>query len=318
MRIWWNGRHAGFRFQSERVQVQLLLSAPFNLSFHYETNGKYGELMEKISFAGREWNEDYAFSGEQFSFVIDGATSLTPEKFSNEETDAKWFSLQFGEFLKKELKHENLSISEIVKKGIIKIAKDFKKLSGKHNVIDMPSACIAIVRRKQNKLEYFVLGDCGFLFRHKNSVKEFTTKKLSKLDKINIDTMVKIAKEKNIDVIQARKFVDSDILRKRLSKNTKNGYWVLCDSIGACDHALQGELSIESGDEILLYSDGFSQLWDILDIFKKKQIFQQLDNGQTLVDLFNLLHKTQKEDSGCNKFPRTKIHDDSSAVYFKI
>ena len=28
MRIWWNGRHAGFRFQSERVQVQLLLSAP--------------------------------------------------------------------------------------------------------------------------------------------------------------------------------------------------------------------------------------------------------------------------------------------------
>ena len=28
VRIWWNGRHAGFRFQSERVQVQLLLSAP--------------------------------------------------------------------------------------------------------------------------------------------------------------------------------------------------------------------------------------------------------------------------------------------------
>ena len=28
MRIWRNGRRAGFRFQSERVQVQLLLSAP--------------------------------------------------------------------------------------------------------------------------------------------------------------------------------------------------------------------------------------------------------------------------------------------------
>lgn len=31
MRIWRNGRRAGFRFQSERVQVQLLLSAPANL-----------------------------------------------------------------------------------------------------------------------------------------------------------------------------------------------------------------------------------------------------------------------------------------------
>ena len=98
----------------------------------------------------------------------------------------------------------------------------------------------------------------------------------------------------------------------------ENGYWILCDSIEACDHALQGELDIEGGDEILLYSDGFSQLWDTLDLFKKKQIFQQFDNGQTLVDLFNLLRKTQKEDSGCNKFPRTKVHDDSSAVYFKI
>ena len=27
-RIWWNGRHAGFRFLSERVEVQVLLSAP--------------------------------------------------------------------------------------------------------------------------------------------------------------------------------------------------------------------------------------------------------------------------------------------------
>ncbi len=33
MRIWWNGRHAGFRFQSERVQVQLLLCAPSGYMF---------------------------------------------------------------------------------------------------------------------------------------------------------------------------------------------------------------------------------------------------------------------------------------------
>ena len=274
--------------------------------------------MEKISFAGREWNEDYAFSGEQFSFVIDGATSLTPEKFSNEETDAKWFSLHFGKFLEKELKHEYLSISQIVKKGIKKITKDFKELSGNQHVIDMPSAAIAIVRQKQNKLEYFVLGDCGFLFKHKNAVEEFTTTEITKLDKLNIDTMTKIAKEKNIDVIQASKLVDDDLLKNRLSKNTKNGYWILCDSLEACDHALQGELDIESGDEILLYSDGFSQLWNTLNLFSINQTFEQIENGQTLVDLFDLLHKTQKEDSGCNKFPRTKIHDDSSAVYFKV
>ena len=59
--------------------------------------------MDKISFAGRAWNEDFAFTGDNFWFVLAGATSLTPEKYSDEETDARWFSHKFGKFLDIEL-----------------------------------------------------------------------------------------------------------------------------------------------------------------------------------------------------------------------
>ena len=61
--------------------------------------------MEHFYFSqgGREWNEDRAYSCEDFAFVLDGATSLYPEKYSNFSTDAEWYSNWWCEFLKVEL-----------------------------------------------------------------------------------------------------------------------------------------------------------------------------------------------------------------------
>ena len=273
--------------------------------------------MDIVSVAGREWNEDFAYSNKNFSFVIDGATSITNQKFSNEETDAKWFSNNFGEYLKKHLNDKTLSIAEIVKKGIKYINKKYKLLAGDTKVLDMPSACISIVRKNQDKMEYFMLGDCGLLFKHKNKIKEYVDTTLIKLDKINIKKMIKISKEKHITVLEARKLINDDVLKIRLLKNTAKGYWTLCDSTEACDHAKVGEIKCQPNDEFLLFSDGFSQVWNVLHIFNKKQVFKYLEN-HTLSNLVNLLHSKQNEDAGCNKFPRMKTHDDTSAVYFKI
>lgn len=273
--------------------------------------------MDIVSVAGREWSEDFAYSNKNFSFVIDGATSITNQKFSNEETDAKWFSNNFGEYLKKHLNDKTLSIAEIVKKGIKYINKKYKLLAGDTKVLDMPSACISIVRKNQDKMEYFMLGDCGLLFKHKNKVKEYVDTTLIKLDKINIKKMIKTSKEKHITVLEARKLINDDVLKIRLLKNTAKGYWTLCDSTEACDNAMVGEIKYQPNDEFLLFSDGFSQVWNVLHIFNKKQVFKYLEN-HTLSNLVNLLHSKQNEDAGCNKFPRMKAHDDTSAVYFKI
>ena len=82
--------------------------------------------MDLISFPGREWNEDYLFYGEYVWFVLDGATSLVPNKYSKEETDAKWYSKTFGKYLEKALLNFDKPISEIVKDGIHKIIAEYK------------------------------------------------------------------------------------------------------------------------------------------------------------------------------------------------
>lgn len=274
--------------------------------------------MEQISYAGREWNEDYAFAGDKFWFVLDGATSLTPEKYSNEESDAKWFSHAFGKFLEIALSDFSKSIAEIIKEGIDIIINKYKTLAGDKKIVDFPSSCVAVIRKNKNKIEYFVLGDCGILYNHKNDIKDFTDNILPVLDKKNIDDMVKIAREKHIDVIEARKFVNADILKKRLTKNTKDGYWIVCDDKAACDHAIQGELKIKKGDEFLLYSDGFSQIWDTVRIKTKSEVFEFLKQDGTLKKLYKMLYAEQESDLGCNKYPRTKMRDDATAIYLKI
>lgn len=274
--------------------------------------------MEQICYGGREWNEDYAYSCEKYCFVLDGATSLIPEKYSKEESDAKWYSHSFGKFLETALSDFSKSISEIIKEGIDIIINEYKALAGDKKIVDFPSSCVAVIRRNKNKIEYFVLGDCGILFKRKNDIKDFTDTILPVLDKKNIDDMVKIAKQKHIDAIEARKFVDADILKKRLSKNTDGGYWILCDDKTACDHAIQGELKIKKGDEFLLYSDGFSQIWDTVKIKSKSEVFEFLGQGGTLVDLYKMLYAEQESDFACNKYPRTKVRDDATAIYLKM
>lgn len=273
--------------------------------------------MKTISIAGKKWNEDYSFENNNFAFVIDGATSITNQKYSTEESDAKWFSMTFGEYLKKHLNNFSLSITEIVKKGIKYTNKKYLAMSCNTEIIDMPSACISIIRKNNDKIEYFILGDCGFLYKHKNKVKEYVDETLIKLDAINIKKMVKLSKENKISVLEARKLINKEVLATRLLKNKKNGYWILCDSLEACDHAIVGEIKYQPDDEFLLYSDGFSQIWNVLHILNKKQVFKYL-NQHTLLDLFNILHTAQNNDADCNKFPRMKTHDDSSAVLFKI
>ena len=47
-----------------------------------------------LSKPGREWNEDRCYACKDFAFVLDGATSLTRQKFSSLHSDAEWSSDQ--------------------------------------------------------------------------------------------------------------------------------------------------------------------------------------------------------------------------------
>ena len=269
---------------------------------------------------GKSWNEDYAFLGNGYGFVLDGASNVTGEHFSSCETDAKWFAQEFGKFLESALKDYSKSIVEIMKDGIVEVTEKYHNLTNHKKIVDMPSSCVSAFRLNQDntELEYFVLGDSGIAINKNGKINDIIDLAVTYLDKVDLESMKKISTEKNISVLKARKFIDKQMLKKRLTKNTPNGYWILGDDVKACDNALYGKIKIEKGDLILLYTDGFSQIWNTIFIHSLSDVFSLLNSGKSLENLYQELYDEQEKDAECNKFPRFKKRDDASAIYLKF
>ena len=120
---------------------------------------------------GRAWNEDRCYSCDDFAFVLDGATGLYNQKFSDMNTDAEWFSDWWREYLKDALKDMNKSIPEILVTGVEQEKAVFYKMAdGKEPVKDFPSACISIARRRNGLVEIYTLGDSPIVVQAKTNI----------------------------------------------------------------------------------------------------------------------------------------------------
>lgn len=264
--------------------------------------------------AGLKTNEDTVYTNDNFGFVIDGATGLLKERITDKDSDAQWFAEALKNYLVKNLGNNELSIQEVMRGAITKINNDYNALEGAENVKSRPSAGTCIYRLNGDKFEYFILGDCSLLVENKNGeITHLKTEDIQRLDGINIDKMAKIAKEKNINVIDARPMINDDLVKTRLSQNTKEGYWIVSDSLDAVDHALTGTLNANEISQIVGLSDGFSQIFDTFGIFDKETLVKKLKT-ENLQDLYQILWNKQEEDKFCNKFPRFKTRDDASAL----
>jgi len=267
--------------------------------------------ITQFTMPGGTHNEDAVYACEKFGFVIDGATGLLKENISNMPSDAQWFSHTLKKYLIENLPNYTFSIKDIIKNAIVEIDKIYNQFKGSENVKSKPSAGIAIFRIVGDFFEYFVLGDCSLIILDNNKVKHLKLDDISKLDSKNLNKMKAIAKEKNINVIEARNLINDDLVKTRLSQNTKGSYWIISDNTEAVDHALCGNLPLKNITQIVGLSDGFSQIFDKFNYCTKEELLQTLCNT-SIEDIYKTLWHLQEEDKFCNKYPRFKIRDDAS------
>ena len=260
-------------------------------------------------------NEDCVYLQDDFGFVLDGATGLTNDNVTPEKSDARWFTREFTHFLAENLKDKNKTIQNILKEGIAKINAKFNSFCGSKEIKVKPSSTIALFRINNNDIEFFVLGDCVFLIRdNDNKIQVLTTSDLSKLDAQNIKTLVKRAKENNVDVVNARSLVTDELIRTRLSQNTKGGYWTLSDNTEAIDNALYTKIDKTKIKQIIAMSDGFSQIFDLFKLYTVEEFANQIKNGRPIEELYKELYDAQEKDYTCNNYPRFKLRDDTTIL----
>ncbi len=232
------------------------------------------------------------------------------------ESDAQWFVNGWKTFLNKNTTNTK-PLHEILKEGVELIESNYLNIEGAKEVKSKPSSGIALYRVINNELEYFLLGDCGLIVSlESGEVIHLQPQQLTKLDQINIDRMAKLAKEKNIDVVNARPLINEYLVETRLTQNTKDGYYILSDSYESIDNGLYGKIDFTNVTQIIALSDGFSQIFDTFGIMQVDKFVEIIESGYSLGELYNTLWNLQEKDKLCNKYPRFKVRDDATIIVY--
>lgn len=273
-----------------------------------------------ISDKGNRVNEDIFNISEKAAWVLDGATGLTGSNISRFKSDASWYVDKWNEYLKKNI-NDSKSLKEIIRFGISLIKEEYRAFSGFDNLqaVEYPCAAISLIRLvDENKIEYFVLGDCTLLLKNDIEKLEIYDRKLEQLEEKIIDKIICEKNKNSISLLDAKKLCLEDIKNTRLLKNKVNGYWILELDEEAVNYALTGTVDISKDSSVCIMSDGFSQYYDTLNIAKNSKEFMELLKEKPIEELLEELRRVQENDGECNKYPRLKKGDDSTIVYLEF
>lgn len=267
---------------------------------------------------GREWNEDRLFVCEDFAFVLDGATSLTKEKYSSFNSDAEWCSQWWKDYLIEEMKSQT-PLCDIVREGIKKHVKAFKALAKNNTVTDFPSTTIAAVRRVNGRLEIYILGDSSLVIKTKAGFTfEISEARVDFIDKTNLSILLDKAKKENLSLADTRKKYPEPVLEGRLRKNTRFGYSILSNDPKAADNGIYTFIDENLIEKLFILSDGFSQIYDTMYYLTKSQFASKINSLKDAEKIYSKLYKLQEKDSMCHKYPRFKLRDDASFICLKF
>lgn len=268
----------------------------------------------------KEYNEDTVYTSESFSFVMDGASGLSSTNHIPGITDVVWYVKWWREYLISELGNLEKSIADILEMGVDLITEAYKNATDDFDSIsdfDYPSASLAIVRKTDEGFEHFVLGDCTVLFKFSDGkVQTIKDNRVSGLDKKVID-LISRRKDRLSNTPFEFNNTELDLLRKNRSlKNTDTGYFVLEFDKYAISRGLYGTYREDYVDSFIITSDGFSVSYETYGIVDEISLFDVMES--TGPDKFiEQIRKVEKMENSLIEFPRLKVHDDCTVMYYK-
>lgn len=260
-------------------------------------------IINKLSRKSRKLNEDRFIIGKDFYLVIDGATPLIKTSNIN-------LAHQMVSYIKKNITKEKGSLKE---KLVILSKKMYKEFNlNSDDSAYLPSASLAYVERRNDELVIGTLGDCEVIVKDNlNTITRFNSSDLSKLDNIAIKKQVEVAKEKKIDVLNARSYIQDILIKHRRLINKPTGYFAYTLNLDKLD-IKETIIKNENIKEIYLYSDGFSQSFNSLNLYK--DAYELFKNTIDINEETKKIVDASFKDKNCNSHPRFKTIDDITII----
>ena len=250
------------------------------------------------------WNEDRFITGRTFSIVLDGATPL---KKSGQFNEARWFV----DYLKKNINRYDGDVKSRLRALSIDAYNNFPAEIKDGDYLPSAGACWA--EWNNETINIGILGDCEVTaVTNENEILRFYDDRLRALDSLAINEMVTVARENGTTVLEARKFINDLLIKHRKLINKPNGYSALTLSPNAKIFESSFSLKKDSIKTLYLYSDGFSQAFENLGIYKTHaEMFKHIEN---IDEEISKIVTASFNDPDCDKHPRFKIIDDITAV----
>ena len=276
------------------------------------------QVVDAVSLAGGQVNEDRWGASGRSAWILDGATGLAEKRVLPGPSDASWLVDRVDAGLRQRAAGAELPaqvLRPIIEQGREVFARD--ALRPDAPAMDMPCGSLAMLRLDEGEVELTSLGDCRIVgCDPAGTFRSFGTSKVTAFDARLEDEVVRL---------QAEELAHAEIWRRvlpmtrrhRALMNLPEGYWNLDLSGRGLDHMEIERWPAPSGAGFLLLSDGFYRLVDTYRRYTYPMLLAAAER-HGLAPIGRELRAIEDGDAECRRYPRLKPRDDATAVLLRV
>jgi hypothetical protein len=176
-----------------------------------------------------------------------------------------------------------------------------------------PSAAVALLREADQTIDYLVLADTTILLDAPAGIQVITDDRLSQVAVAEHSAM---HREATGSPTHQRRYAEL-VTELRRHRNQVEGYWVASSTPDAAYHALSGSLPRHEVRSAALLSDGATRLVDRFGTMAWPHLLDLLDREGPDA-LIMQTRRAESADPEGRRWPRSKRHDDVSAVFCRF
>lgn len=275
-------------------------------------------IVDQITSASGQVNEDTSGIGACSAWVIDGATGFSERRLTPGASDAAWYAQRLNVAFTRHAADDNLTITQFLTRAIQDVAAEFSSFATADlKPEEIPLAALALVRVGKGQLEYAVLGDCAVLLRYDGKVRLINDPHVAAFDPMVAEKIRALHERGITDRQQLLSHMIPEVNRIRRMANQPGGFWIASLDPAAAEHAISGSVPLRGGASIMLATDGFLRM---IEPFGKYNAGSLMAGARErgLGSLLEELRAAEAGDETCLRFPRIKVRDDATAMLLEI
>jgi len=275
-------------------------------------------VVDQVSSAGAALNEDGLIATKSGAWVVDGASGLADACLTPGATDAQWLM----ESVIRHLGDDSLS-DPVQTLGVVadRVFSEFDALGAPSRVqqYEYPSASLVGCSLIDDILCAVRLGDCTLLLQSPSGgdVYKFSRSPLRDLDDVVIAEMITNQQQNHMTGSVAYRSVLPRLRANRNLINEEDGYGAL--TVGKNRTLIPDVLTIPINEPMygLLCSDGFWRLVDTFHVYTERTVLEACASVG-LMGLVAELRLIENNDPDGRLYPRLKLSDDATALFFRL